>query len=65
MSLDPGGSGNPLPRSHLTLALSGPSSRHWKTTSRPMLKKEIRQQQFHNLTNSDNQKETFKSSHTT
>jgi hypothetical protein len=45
-SLDPGGSGNPLPRSHLTLALSGPSSRHWKTTSRSMLKKEICQQQL-------------------
>ena len=34
----PGGKGNPsapFPRDHLTLTRSGPSSLHWKTTSRP------------------------------
>lgn len=36
-SRDPGGSGSPLSRTQRTLALRGPSSRHWNTTSRPIL----------------------------
>lgn len=36
MSRAPGGSGRLLRRLHWTLARIGPSSRHWKTTSRPI-----------------------------
>lgn len=38
LSLEPGGSGLPAGRTHLTRALIGPSSRHWNTTSRPIEK---------------------------
>lgn len=36
LSREPGGSGRPAGRTHLTLARIGPSSRHWNTTSRPV-----------------------------
>ena len=49
-SLEPGGSGCPFALIQCTLALRGPSSRHWNTTSRPR----------HVSTNFSNGKLTFR-----